>query len=166
MLTGKSPVQAPGCNDVVDLPRWVSSVVREEWTAEVFDVELMRCENVEEEMVQMLQLGLACVARAVDQRPTMEEVVKMMEEIKGLDSESRTSMEVKASEVACVQNVLDSLIPVLLADKNRKFIYVEHAFFQRWWRQQSDAMKKTVMELVNSGQLEFMQRISSLVFYP
>nr|GMC73704.1 probable alpha-mannosidase At5g13980 [Ipomoea batatas] len=28
---------------------------------------------------------------------------------------------------ACVQNVLDSLIPALLADKNRKFIYVEQA---------------------------------------
>lgn len=26
---------------------------------------------------------------------------------------------------ACVQNVLDSLIPALLADKNRRFIYVE-----------------------------------------
>lgn len=26
---------------------------------------------------------------------------------------------------ACVQNVLDSLIPSLLADKSRKFIYVE-----------------------------------------
>lgn len=28
---------------------------------------------------------------------------------------------------ACVQNVLDSLVPALLADKNRKFIYVEQA---------------------------------------
>ncbi|AES68690.1 putative alpha-mannosidase [Medicago truncatula] len=28
---------------------------------------------------------------------------------------------------ACVQSVLDSLIPALLADKNRKFIYAEHA---------------------------------------
>ena len=26
---------------------------------------------------------------------------------------------------ACVQNVLDSLVTALLADKNRKFIYVE-----------------------------------------
>lgn len=36
-------------------------------------------------------------------------------------------------QVACVQNVLDSLIPALLADKNRKFIYVEQAgsFFNR-----------------------------------
>lgn len=36
-------------------------------------------------------------------------------------------------QVACVQNVLDSLIPALVADKNRKFIYVEqaitHGFF-------------------------------------
>ncbi|XP_042002646.1 probable alpha-mannosidase At5g13980 [Salvia splendens] len=57
---------------------------------------------------------------------------------------------------ACVQNVLDSLIPALLADKNRKFIYVEQAFFQRWWRQQSDEMKETVKMLVSSGQLEFI----------
>ncbi|KAI9121310.1 hypothetical protein K1719_008343 [Acacia pycnantha] len=57
---------------------------------------------------------------------------------------------------ACVQNVLDSVISALLDDKNRKFIYVEMAFFQRWWRQQSKAMKIKVKELVNSGQLEFI----------
>ncbi|KAL8474413.1 hypothetical protein ACS0TY_031036 [Phlomoides rotata] len=57
---------------------------------------------------------------------------------------------------ACVRNVLDSLIPALLADKNRKFIYVEQAFFQRWWREQSEAMKKTVESLVHSGQLELI----------
>ncbi|PPD74048.1 hypothetical protein GOBAR_DD29028 [Gossypium barbadense] len=42
---------------------------------------------------------------------------------------------------ACVQNVLDSVISALFDDKNRKFIYVEMAFFQRWWRQQSNAKK-------------------------
>lgn len=57
---------------------------------------------------------------------------------------------------ACVQNVLDSLIPALLADKNRKFIYVEQAFFQRWWREQSGEVQKIVKQLVNSGQLEFI----------
>ncbi|GFQ01122.1 alpha-mannosidase [Phtheirospermum japonicum] len=57
---------------------------------------------------------------------------------------------------ACVQNVLDSVIPALLDDKNRKFIYVEMAFFQRWWRQQSDTLKAKVKQLVNSGQLEFI----------
>ncbi|XVE67609.1 hypothetical protein DITRI_Ditri09bG0001600 [Diplodiscus trichospermus] len=57
---------------------------------------------------------------------------------------------------ACVQNVLDSVISALLDDKNRKFIYVEMAFFQRWWRQQSNVKKIKVKELVNSGQLEFI----------
>ncbi|XP_038696356.1 alpha-mannosidase At3g26720-like isoform X2 [Tripterygium wilfordii] len=57
---------------------------------------------------------------------------------------------------ACVQNVLDSMISALFEEKNRKFIYVEMAFFQRWWRQQSETMKAKVKELVNSGQLEFV----------
>ncbi|CAI0456274.1 unnamed protein product [Linum tenue] len=53
-------------------------------------------------------------------------------------------------------NVLDSLIPALLADKNRKFIYVEIAFFERWWNEQSETMKHVVKQLVSSGQLEFI----------
>ncbi|XP_077252285.1 putative alpha-mannosidase At5g13980 isoform X2 [Tasmannia lanceolata] len=57
---------------------------------------------------------------------------------------------------ASVENVLDSIVPALLADKNRKFIYVEQAFFQRWWRQQSEALQNVVKELVNTGQLEFI----------
>ncbi|XP_065872513.1 probable alpha-mannosidase At5g13980 isoform X2 [Euphorbia lathyris] len=57
---------------------------------------------------------------------------------------------------ACVQNVLDSLVPALLADRNRKFIYVEQAFFQRWWREQSTQVQTIVKKLVSSGQLELI----------
>ncbi|PHU13143.1 hypothetical protein BC332_20073 [Capsicum chinense] len=39
LLTGKSPSEAM---DYLDLPQWVASIVKEEWTNEVFDVELMR----------------------------------------------------------------------------------------------------------------------------
>ncbi|KAK7851139.1 probable inactive receptor kinase At5g58300 [Quercus suber] len=99
MLTGKVPHQYPGGNQhdvVVDLPRWVKSVVREEWTAEVFDVELLRYQNVEEEMVQMLQIALACVTKQPDMRPQMVQVVKMMEEIKDknrMSSESESNVQ-------------------------------------------------------------------------
>lgn len=64
------------------LPEWVRSVVKEEWTAEVFDPELLRYKNIEDEMVAMLHVGLACVTRQPEQRPTMREVVKMIEDMR------------------------------------------------------------------------------------
>ncbi|KAL2320383.1 hypothetical protein Fmac_029352 [Flemingia macrophylla] len=63
---------------------------------------------------------------------------------------------------ACVQNVLDSMVHALLADKNRKFIYVEMAFFKRWWRDQSEAVQDLVKNLVSSGQLEFINGAMSM----
>ncbi|KAF5800279.1 putative protein kinase RLK-Pelle-LRR-III family [Helianthus annuus] len=93
LLTGKSPLPSSGHDEVVDLPRWVRSVVREEWTAEVFDEELMKHPHVEEEMVQMLQIGLACVTRVPDMRPSMDEVVKMIGDLRSSDSEHRDSSE-------------------------------------------------------------------------
>ncbi|KAK9706096.1 hypothetical protein RND81_07G104000 [Saponaria officinalis] len=81
LLTGKSPNQASLGDEGIDLPRWVQSVVREEWTAEVFDVELMRYHNIEEEMVQLLQIAMTCVSTVPDQRPTMPEALRMIEEM-------------------------------------------------------------------------------------
>lgn len=65
-----------------DLPKWVQSMVRDEWTAEVFDQELLRYKNIEEELVAMLQVGLACVVPQPERRPTMTEVAKRIEEIR------------------------------------------------------------------------------------
>jgi alpha-mannosidase len=55
-----------------------------------------------------------------------------------------------------VQYILDSVIACLLEDPARMFIYVEQAFFQRWWQEQSDSMKSDVRGLVANGQLEFI----------
>jgi len=81
LLTGKAPNQASLGEEGIDLPRWVQSVVREEWTAEVFDVELIRYPNIEEEMVQLLQIAMASVSTVPDQRPSMQEVLRMMEDM-------------------------------------------------------------------------------------
>ncbi|XP_072990808.1 probable inactive receptor kinase At1g48480 [Typha latifolia] len=86
LLTGKAPTQALLNDEGVDLPRWVQSVVKEEWTAEVFDMELLRYQNVEEEMVQLLQLAIDCSAQYPDKRPSMSEVVARIEEIRNSNS--------------------------------------------------------------------------------
>ncbi|GAB2282845.1 hypothetical protein Dimus_017381 [Dionaea muscipula] len=57
---------------------------------------------------------------------------------------------------ACVENVLDSVIDALLRDPNRKFIFAEQAFFQRWWVSQDENIREEVRKLVDAGQLEFV----------
>ncbi|CAK9176963.1 unnamed protein product [Ilex paraguariensis] len=95
LLTGKSPIHATGGDEVFHLVRWVNSVVREEWTAEVFDAELLRYPNIEEEMVEMLQIGMTCVASMPEQRPKMPDVVKLVEDIRRVHTGNRPSMEAK-----------------------------------------------------------------------
>ncbi|KAL9227864.1 hypothetical protein vseg_003506 [Gypsophila vaccaria] len=90
VLTAKPPTQFPSPTRPknveeelsADLPKWVRSVVRDEWTAEVFDPELLRYKNIEEELVSMLHVAMACVVPQPEKRPTMMEVAKMIEEIR------------------------------------------------------------------------------------
>ncbi|KAJ1281933.1 hypothetical protein BS78_03G011400 [Paspalum vaginatum] len=104
LLTGKSPVQITGGgNEVVHLVRWVQSVVREEWTAEVFDRELLRYPNIEEEMVEMLQIGMACVSRTPERRPKMVDVVRTIEEVRRSETGTRPSTEASTPAVEAAQ---------------------------------------------------------------
>jgi len=57
---------------------------------------------------------------------------------------------------AGVQYILDSVMLALAENPDRKFIYVEIAFFKRWWEQQTDAKQNQVRQFVKSGQLEFI----------
>ncbi|KAI2808071.1 Lysosomal alpha-mannosidase [Blomia tropicalis] len=57
---------------------------------------------------------------------------------------------------AGVQYILDSVMNELIHNKERKFIYVETAFFWKWWMEQDYGMRNIVKELVETGQLEFI----------
>lgn len=59
-------------------------------------------------------------------------------------------------QVASVQYILDTVMEKLLENPDRKFIYVEQAFFQRWWRQQDFRKQGLVRQLIRRGQLEFI----------
>lgn len=50
-----------------------------------------------------------------------------------------------------MQYILDSVVEQLLKNPDRRFIYVESAFFYRWWKQQSSSVQETVKQLVNEG---------------
>ncbi|KAL9242571.1 hypothetical protein vseg_016557 [Gypsophila vaccaria] len=79
LLTGKSPSEAI---DGSDLPQWVASTVKEEWTNEVFDLELMRdVSTTGDEMLNTLKLALHLVDPSPDARPDVQQVVQQLEEI-------------------------------------------------------------------------------------
>lgn len=81
LLTGKAPAQTISNNEIIDLPKWVQSIVRVEWTAEVFDVELMRYQNIEGELVAMLQIAMKCADPVPENRPKMQSVLPLLEDV-------------------------------------------------------------------------------------
>lgn len=86
ILTGR-----PAEDGEISLPRWVQTVVTEEWTSEVFDTELLRSKEMEDEMFALLQVALLCVAREPKDRPKMTMVYRMIEDIRDRGSRSRGS---------------------------------------------------------------------------
>jgi lysosomal alpha-mannosidase len=54
-----------------------------------------------------------------------------------------------------VQYIIDSVVNSLLQNEKRRFIYVETAFFWKWWKQQNDMIKGSVKELVANGMKVF-----------
>ncbi|KZV17153.1 ring canal kelch [Dorcoceras hygrometricum] len=81
LLTGKSPCEATERYGL-DLPQWVSSIVKEEWTNEVFDIELMKdASNIGEDLLKTLKLALHCVDPLAAARPETLQVLQKLEEI-------------------------------------------------------------------------------------
>ncbi|CAA3001693.1 probable inactive receptor kinase RLK902 [Olea europaea var. sylvestris] len=86
LLTGKPTILSEENEKASQLARWVASVVRKEWNAKVFDIELLRNQNIEEATMKVLQIALDCVKSVPKHRPKMLDVVRMLEFISGRDS--------------------------------------------------------------------------------
>ncbi|KAK7371952.1 hypothetical protein VNO80_05319 [Phaseolus coccineus] len=74
LLTGKSIEVSR-----IDLARWVRSMVREEWTGEVFDKEVR--ENEHQWAFPLLNIALLCVSRFQENRPTTVDILQKIEEV-------------------------------------------------------------------------------------
>ncbi|KAL6138940.1 hypothetical protein ACLB2K_064218 [Fragaria x ananassa] len=80
LLTGKSPGEPM---NGMDLPQWVASIVKEEWTNEVFDLELIRdIPIIGDQLLNTLKLALHCVNPTPAARPEAQQVLQQLEEIK------------------------------------------------------------------------------------
>jgi serine/threonine protein kinase len=73
LLTGKLV-----SNNGFDLATWVQTVVREEWTVEVFEKGLLSEGASEERMMNLLQIALKCINPSPNRRPSMSQVAEMI----------------------------------------------------------------------------------------
>ncbi|XP_048227596.1 inactive leucine-rich repeat receptor-like serine/threonine-protein kinase At1g60630 isoform X2 [Ricinus communis] len=88
LLTGRvSAHSAPPGTTGVDICSWVHRAVREEWTAEIFDIEISVQRNSAPGMLKLLQVAIRCCEKSPEKRPEMTQVVKELNNIRDADSE-------------------------------------------------------------------------------
>ncbi|KAI3505599.1 hypothetical protein L1887_27732 [Cichorium endivia] len=93
MLTGKFPGNYvdQGKGGKPDLGTWVNSVVREEWTGEVFDKEMKDTKNGEGEMLKLLKIGMCCCEWDITKRWDIKDAVEKIEDLKERDEDEEYS---------------------------------------------------------------------------
>lgn len=93
LLTGKFPANylRHGKGPNSDLATWVNSVVKEEWTGEVFDKDMSGTRNGEGEMLKLLKTGMHCCEWSEENRWDWNEAVAKIEELKEKESEDEFS---------------------------------------------------------------------------
>ncbi|XP_020549153.1 probable inactive receptor kinase At5g58300 [Sesamum indicum] len=93
LISGKRPIHTTGDGKVISLVRWIETVIREEWTDEVFDAELLRYQHDNEAMLQLLQIAMGCVDSVPKRRPKMADVLMELEAISETETVSSPSVE-------------------------------------------------------------------------
>ncbi|XVE93108.1 hypothetical protein REPUB_Repub01dG0161900 [Reevesia pubescens] len=93
LLTGRLSVHSapPGINGV-DLCSWVHRAVREEWTAEIFDMEISVQRNATPGMLKLLKVATRCCDKTPEKRPEMTEIVREIDSIKAVKSDDEDDL--------------------------------------------------------------------------
>ncbi|KAL5098928.1 hypothetical protein RYX36_003255 [Vicia faba] len=85
LVTGRKPVESPTTNEVVVLCEYVRGLLETGSVSNCFDRNLLGF--AENEMIQVMKLGLICTSEDPLRRPSMAEVVQVLESIRnGLES--------------------------------------------------------------------------------
>eukprot|EP00741_Cyanophora_paradoxa_P016299 tig00020911_g15738.t1 len=106
-------------------------------------------------LAALLALSLCCAAFAEsgNDEDEQEVVIHVMSHSHDDVGWLRTPDEYYEQEV---QYILDSVTEQLLANKERKYIQVEVAFFRRWWEEQGPERREQFAGLVREGRVEFV----------
>ena len=80
LVTGRKPVESPTENQVVVLCEYVRGLLEGGFASDCFDRSLRGF--VENELIQVMKLGLICTSELPSRRPSMAEVVQVLESIR------------------------------------------------------------------------------------
>uniref|UniRef100_A0A5B6ZSQ0 Protein kinase domain-containing protein n=1 Tax=Davidia involucrata TaxID=16924 RepID=A0A5B6ZSQ0_DAVIN len=80
LVTGRKPVESPTANEVVVLCEYVRGLIERGTASDCFDRSLRGF--VENELIQVMKLGLICTSEMPLRRPSMAEVVQVLESIR------------------------------------------------------------------------------------
>ncbi|KAF5729916.1 LRR receptor-like serine/threonine-protein kinase [Tripterygium wilfordii] len=80
LVTGRKPVESPTANEVVVLCEYVRQLLESGSASDCFDRNLRGF--VENELIQVMKLGLICTSEVPSRRPSMAEVVQVLESIR------------------------------------------------------------------------------------
>ncbi|EOY24531.1 Leucine-rich repeat protein kinase family protein isoform 1 [Theobroma cacao] len=85
LVTGRKPVESPTLNEVVILCEYVRGLLERGSASDCFDRRLHGF--AENELIQVMKLGLICTSEIPSRRPSMAEVVQVLESIRtGMES--------------------------------------------------------------------------------
>ncbi|OAY65867.1 putative leucine-rich repeat receptor-like protein kinase [Ananas comosus] len=84
VVTGR----VPG-DEEEDLSSWVRLAVRNEWSTDILDLEIMAEKESHGEMLKLVEIALECTEHEAEKRPRMNDVVRRIEDIEEGKSERK-----------------------------------------------------------------------------